>query len=257
MASTQNNRLLKISSFILFLLALFLLFTFSLMHLKVGVALMIGICLFALVVFIAAKKNSADIKHLTVNDGFRIILEGNDEIFFIASQVTIHQLHAFSKEVMEKKEIYERIDSQEIGWISKYDSSINKLYRFIAMDMVLGYDKMGIPCSPYSLALQGILHFLLKTNKDKINYKLFKQAFNYFQPDIEEDVKQMRLLIQETPERESPLLVTELLKGDLLLQKRYYRLMHQYWKTVAKYTGELTEEEVVFLNSIADLHNEK
>lgn len=45
--------------------------------------------------------------------------------------------------------------------------------------------------------------------------------------------------------------------GDLLLQKRYYRLMHQYWKTVAKYTGELTEEEVVFLNSIADLHNEK
>lgn len=216
---------------------------------------MIGIGLFALVVFIAAKKNSADIKHLTVNDGFHILLEGNDESFFIASQVTIQQLYAFSKEIMGKKEIYERIDYQEIGWISKYDSSISKLYRFIAMDMVLGYDKMGIPCSPYSLALQGVSHFLLRTNKDKINYKLFKQAFNIFQPYFEEDVKQMRLLIQKTPERESLLLVTELLKGNLLLQKNYYRLLHQYWKIVAKYSGKLTEEEVVFLNSIADLHN--
>ena len=66
----------------------------------------------------------------------------------------------------------------------------------------------------------------------------------------------MSLLVHKTPERDSILLVAELLKGDIYLQKKYYGLMYNYWKTVAKYTGKLTEEEVSFLNRIADLHNE-
>ena len=256
MEPTAKNRLLKILSVILFLLALFLLFIFSLMHFNFGVCFMICICVFSAIVFFAAKKNGADIKHITVNNGFKIILGRRDEDFFIRSQLPINQLHILMKEIMAKKELYERIDSQEIGWISKYDSSLYKLYRFVAMDMVLGYEKMGISVSPYSYALQGVLHFLLRTNKDRIDYKLFKQAFNYFQHTIEEDVKEMSLLVHKTPERDSILLVAELLKGDIYLQKKYYGLMYNYWKTVAKYTGKLTEEEVSFLNRIADLHNE-
>ncbi|MBQ7490600.1 MAG: hypothetical protein IJT51_08825 [Bacteroidales bacterium] len=256
MAPTAKNRVLKFLSVVLFLLALFLLLVFSLMHLKFAVGLMIGVCLFALAVFFAAKKDAADIKHITVNDGYKIIIERGDEFFFIRSQLPIKQLHVLAKEIMSKKELYERIDSQEIGWKSKYDSSLYKLYRFVAMDMVLGYEQMGIPVSPYSYALQGVLHFLLRTNKDKIDYKFFKQAFKYFQHAIEADVKEMRLLIHKTPERASILLVAELLKDDAYLQKKYYGVMYNYWKTVAKSTGKLTEEEVVFLNRIADLHND-
>lgn len=150
MGLTAKNRALKILSFILFLLALFLLFIFSLMDLKFGVGVMIGICLFALLIFYAAKKNGADIKHITEKDGFRIILKENYESFFIASKLPIGQLHTLAKEIMAQKELYERIDSHEIEWISKCDSSIYKLYRFIAMDMVFGYEKMGISVSPYS-----------------------------------------------------------------------------------------------------------
>lgn len=258
MEPNAKSQRLKRLSFILFLLSLFLLFIFAVMHFKIGVALMIGLCLFAIVVFFAAKKASSDIKHIMVSNGLNVILEGNNESFFIASKLTINQLHALAKEIMAKKALYERIDAHEIQWISKYDSSIYKLYQFIAMDMVLGYEKMGIPVSPYSCALQGVMHFLLITNKDKekINYDMFKQAFNWFQQDIELDVKEIKLLIKKAPKRKSLLLVTELLEGDSYLQKKYYCVMHQYWKTVANYSGRLTEEEVEFLNGIADLHNE-
>lgn len=258
MGPTAKNKWLKGLSILLFLLSLFILFIFILLHLKIGVGIMIGLCLFALVVFFAAEKASANIKHMKVSNGLNAILEGNNESFFFASKPTINQLHALAKEIMAKKALYERIDAHEIEWVSTYDSSIYKLNRFIAMDMVLGYEKMGITVSPYSCALQGVLHFLLITNKDKekLNYDMLKQAFNYFQQDIEVDVKEIRLLIQKAPERKSLLLVTELLEGDGYLQKKYYRLMHQYWKTVANYSGKLSEEEVAFLNGIADLHNE-
>ena len=166
MGPTAKNKWLKGLSILLFLLSLFLLFIFILLHLKIGVGIMIGLCLFALVVFFAAEKASANIKHMKVSNGLNAILEGNNESFFFASKPTINQLHALAKEIMAKKALYERIDAHEIEWVSTYDSSIYKLNRFIAMDMVLGYEKMGITVSPYSCALQGVLHFLLITNRE-------------------------------------------------------------------------------------------
>lgn len=144
MEPAAKYRAIKILSLILFFLALFLLFIFSLIHALFGVGLMLATCVISLLYFFAAKKKGAKIKHLTTNDGFRIILEDNQENFFIASKPTINQLHALAKEIMAKKELYEHIDAHQIGWISKWDSSVYKLYRFVAMDMVLGCEKMGI-----------------------------------------------------------------------------------------------------------------
>lgn len=47
------------------------------MDLRLGVGFMIGMCLLAMLVFYAAKKNGGDIKHITEKDGFRIVFNEN------------------------------------------------------------------------------------------------------------------------------------------------------------------------------------